>query len=489
MHNLLKKMETNKYITILFLFLFSSVYYMSHFRWLSLLFDKGNYGGDGDIFLCLGLFLKKGMIPYKDFFDHKGPITVLVNYLIEIFTNPKIGAMIVTIIIVTVSLGGVYKILGLFYQHKIRVILTALSLIIFRLYGVGGLTESYCLPFLMWSMYFAVKFIQNSEGGVKHNKWYSFFYGITFAVCLLTRITNALVLCCAIFIGFIILIKNKQWGNIIINIIFFLMGMVCICIPFLVYFTYHDALYDMIYGTLIYNIMYASKTVCHFSLYDYIINIVYYFHLFFVAVIVGILHVKCFKKDKWISYLIIFTSICCIVYQLSGLMYTHYMIAYIPILFVAIGQIKEILQEEKLKRITMIILSVCIVLVAYKYVRIYQNCYNTQTSSSAALYEKEANEILEQIPKQNRNATIAYNVNAYFYLVTEIKPCYKYFILQDWQSSASSDMQNELKDFFASRKAEYIVLSTNGENVFDDVIFQNYEEVYKTQNLRLLKKK
>lgn len=476
-----------KYIVVIQLFLLSLLYWLGHFRWVALLFDKGRLGLDAEIFSCMGAFCKKGMIPYKDCFDHKGPVMVLINYVMQSFANPKVGELVVTVILLTTSLCAVYKILGLFYEGKTQIIITMCSLIIFRLYGVGGLTETYCLPFLMWSIYFIVYFMKNVDEK-EHNKWFAFFYGITFAVCLLTRVTNALVLCCTIFIVLLILVKNKQWKNIIENIIFFVIGTILICLPFIVYFIRKQALYDMVYGTIIYNVLYATGSQQHFVLLDYLKEIIYYLHLFFVAAFVGIVHAKYCKKDKALSYLVVFTSFCCIAFQLMSLMYTHYMIAYIPILFVAIGLLKDLLLNIKAKKLMIVVLSICGVLLAFKSIRIYQDSYITQTSNDRILFREDACQIKNIISDKDKDSVIAYNVAPYFYLATDLQPCYKYFIAQDWQSSASSSMRKELNDFFSSGRAKYIVLNANGENVFDALIAKNYHEIYSNKNLKLLKK-
>ncbi len=474
---------------VIFIFLLSLIYNLSHFKWLSLFSERGGYGGDGDIFSCLGLFMTKGMIPYKEFFDHKGPVTILVNYFIHLFPNNKMSSFFVSVLIVAATLGGIYKILRLFYNRRTVMILLILCLFIFSLFGVGGLTESYCLPFLMWSEYFAVKFFKNHEK-MNHNKWYAFFYGITFAICLLTRVTNALVLCCTMFVGFILLISKRKWKNIFANICFFLIGLGISCLPFIIWFLRIDAFEDMLYGTIIYNVMYATAGMETYDIISYLKEIAYFLYLFFAAVFVGIMHVVSSKKERWISYTVIFTGICCIIFQLSGLMYTHYLIAYIPILVVAIGQIRDILECEKIRKLVILMLAACMLLLAFKSVRIYQDAYKGHTSTSAIEFNKETDRIMEQIPEKDRDEIIAYNVDTHFYLASDVKPCFKYFGLQDWQSKANPKMRNELRMFFSSGKAKYIVVPNGGgENVFDDVIYQRYSEIYQTETMKLLKRK
>lgn len=88
-------------------------------------------------------------------------------------------------------------------------------------YGEGNLTEEYCLPFLIWSFYFAIIYLKSAQEQKAHNKRiHSLFYGITFMVCALTRITNAIPLCIVIIIGLLVMVLEKQWRDIITNAFF-----------------------------------------------------------------------------------------------------------------------------------------------------------------------------------------------------------------------------------------------------------------------------
>lgn len=152
---------------------------------------------------------------------------------------------------------GIFKIIDTL-TVKYSLILSVICVASINFYYEGGnLTEEYCLPFLIWSLYFVLKYLENSEES-EHKPLYTFFYGITFMVGVLTRITNALPVCCGIFIIFIRLIVNKKRKNILHNILMFILGNIVFVLPFIIYFIHKNALYDMIYGMVIYNFKYAT---------------------------------------------------------------------------------------------------------------------------------------------------------------------------------------------------------------------------------------
>ena len=112
--------------------------------------------------------------------------------------------------------------------------------------------------------------------------------------------------------------------------------------------------------------------------------------------------------------------------------------------------------------------------------------------------EKDAKEITKLIPEKSRNSVLAYNVKSEYYIVTDIVPCYKYFMLQDWMCSVNDEMQEEFKEYIESGQAKYIV--ENGENNIynendgtdndlDYIIDEKYEEIGRNDSFVLMKRK
>ena len=103
------------------------------------------------------------------------------------------------------------------------------------------------------------------------------------------------------------------------------------------------------------------------------------------------------------------------------------------------------------------------------------------------IFEEQIQEIMNNIENKDESTIIAYNVGAYFYLAADVKPCYKYCILQDWQTSLDSDMLKEFTNQMESLEAEYIVESNN-QGKMDSFINEHYKEICRTENMKLLKR-
>lgn len=60
-------------------------------------------------------------------------------------------------------------------------------------------------------------------------------------------------------------------------------------------------------------------------------------------------------------------------------------------------------------------------------------------------------------------------------------PCYKYFVIQEWQGNLSPETKGAIYDTFASKQAKWI-LTDNETNIIQDILQNNYLRVNFTEN-------
>ena len=71
---------------------------------------KNSYGIDSPIFMNMGKGILNGDIPYRDLFDHKGPLIFYIDALgWKLFGN-TLGIFIIEVIFMTVDMFFIYKI-------------------------------------------------------------------------------------------------------------------------------------------------------------------------------------------------------------------------------------------------------------------------------------------------------------------------------------------------------------------------------------------
>lgn len=227
--------------------------------------------GDSQIFLTIGKFWAQGKIPYADLFDHKGPFIFWIDMLSFIFTKSRYGVLFFEILSISITVFFFDKIAYLYTKNdKKSIIFSIFSLLFLTLTFEGGnLTEEYCLPFLTVSLYFTLQFIEKYKTRVSfnHNLKHAFFYGITFSICLLTRVTNAISLALSILIIMILLIKEKNFKNLFNNMFSFILGFSIIFLPFAIYFKANNIFYEFLEGTLLFNTKYAISNASWVSTY------------------------------------------------------------------------------------------------------------------------------------------------------------------------------------------------------------------------------
>ena len=420
------------------------------------------FGCDQEIFRMLGRMTKKGLIPYKEFFDHKGPVTITFQWLGCLISEKRIGILTVQAICVFCSLCLTFKLFLLKYSRKLSLILTALMLLTLRFfYGGGNSVEEFCLPFLLLSSYLFCKFcINDKKNSLEHNAKYSIVYGITIAVCMYTRLTNVFPILAILLVGLIYLIKNKLWKNLLFNMIGTVGGVAIVSLPYFIYFYVHGALYDMIFATFIYNIRHGSDYSQAANTAE-LIKIIIYMLILVCTLLMGIYSIRK-KKNELIGYSIIIMSVIGMIMHMKMRFYLHYYIIYIPIIIMGLLCVEGIYKDFKnknsciLAKVTLI--SIVFLLVFTGVKTVISTGDFIKVIKDEKVMTKKNNYMLDIAADIDKKDNIlAYIVPPQFYIITDTYPCYRNFILQDQQTRYDKDLRSGFEKDLKSLKAKYIV--------------------------------
>ena len=147
------------------------------------------YSGDSPFFLTIGKYWSKGMIPYIDLWDQKGPIIFFMNMLGWIITDSRSGVFLVQIVSLFITLIALQRFLRLKYSIMASAGLTAFFLAgLTYVYQWGNTVEEYLLPWMLIGLYYLYQWILKAESGdFCHDPKYAFFYGIVGAYCFWSR--------------------------------------------------------------------------------------------------------------------------------------------------------------------------------------------------------------------------------------------------------------------------------------------------------------
>lgn len=163
-------------------------------------FTLGIHYTDSSVFIYVAKVILNGGMPYRDTFDHKGPLIYLIDAAGLLIDN-NYGIWVIELITIFSIFLFTYKIACLskcdFWQ---KIFVMILGTIIFRGYLQGGnFVEEYACAFIIVTLYIFLKFFANT----KLKSYEIMFCGMSLgAVCML-RINMAMlwpVMCLAVLV-------------------------------------------------------------------------------------------------------------------------------------------------------------------------------------------------------------------------------------------------------------------------------------------------
>lgn len=448
------------------------------------------YGDDSAQFQTIGKAWGDGLLPYINMYDHKGPLIFFIDMLGFYLTDSSTGIMLLQVLFMFVTLLFLYKMTQLVSSSKcygIGAIILSLCLFHFA-YSRGNFTEEYCLTFISICTYFQIKYLTavHDQSKLSHEPLHTLLYGLSLGVCLLTRVTNGITICAGTLIICCILLKNKKYKNLLWNAFCFMVGFLLIFTPFAVYFAANNAFYDFMYGTLLYNIEYQAQMTSwlrNTTLYSVIEFTLVHFSAF-VIFIVAILALHR-RKPAFAIYCFLCGILEVYIFT-SGAGYGHYTIITLPqaIIFLNEIYIMEVKTKRDLfvkKMFSGLTVAFCIVCASVLLKRII-DLHNEYKDYNEVGYE----ELLDMIPEDERNSFVAYGGSVFkqLYLLNDITPCYKYFVIQEWHAGFSEQTREDIRQVFLNGNAKWI-LTEDSTEVIQDILDSRYTVVTEKDQYKL----
>ena len=216
-------------------------------------------GVDSEIFKIMGIGILEGKVPYRDLFDHKGPVIFFINALGQLISPGRAGLFLLQTVSLSCAFVLIYKISRLFSSVKKSVAIALLIGLFVTALGIGGnQVEEWELPWQLLSVYLALKYLLGFEKNPIHLPVYTLIYGICFGIVSFTRLNDG-ALIGGMMIGFAaFLILKKQQRQLPLNIALFLSGWALTAVPVLLYFGRNGALSEFFYGSYTHNFLYAA---------------------------------------------------------------------------------------------------------------------------------------------------------------------------------------------------------------------------------------
>ena len=254
-------LSKNKICILFFLFYsFLIVFFCSQF---SPLYDF-NHSPDVSIYHTIGKGILFDKIPYKDLFDHKGPLIFFI-YALGYFIYPDslFGMFILSSISLSISITAIYFLSKLF----IKVYLSIISAMVYPVFWViflqfGGSAEEFILTFMVVSLAFFIYYFKHNT--VIHNPFIMFLHGVMFISVFLIKLNLVIFWIPFLIYIFLNLLLNKLYKNLFTNAISFICGCLFVLIPLFIYFLINDAFSDFFTAYIVLNLQYGRVDIVNY---------------------------------------------------------------------------------------------------------------------------------------------------------------------------------------------------------------------------------
>jgi len=466
-------------ISIIFLYVFSGC--------TTPLFN--HYGGDSSIFMMMAKMVIAGKIPYVDFFDHKGPMLIFIEIIgINLHPDDRTGIFILQIINLTFIQILAFKCSRCFLSvpNSLTVILLALIAFSFTIVG-GNSSEEYSIFFAFLSLFYTIHFSLSPSFYIK--SCHLFVMGICGAITFWIRINNSgVVLACILFI-FLISLIHKNYNNIKKIIIYFSLGFLAITVPILLYLIYNNALEEMIYATIIFNLKYTD--VGFIEALEIERNPILHFIKSWIALLIQLSGTILFyfkTKNRTVTFLSAILLVICYFSTHIGPAYYHYMTLNLPGMVLGIILILYVFMSGPTKSRYSWVLSfiVLIMLTVYTIGKYNYKVYRTVQDDTS--YINETKKIIGMVPGEDRPYVYAHDTSSRFWQIAGLIPNYKYFINQERHILYDPDIIPDIRQMLEDSPPKWIVINKQEyirNKDFLSFLNQKYIFTAKTKHLEL----
>lgn len=290
---------------------------------------------DSNVFKYVAMVMSRGGMPYKDAFDHKGPLLYIINYLGQAIAFYR-GIWVIEYITIFGTFYMMYK-TSRFYCGRAAscFIVTLASTPLTEYFEGGNLTEEYAMLCIAASIYIFLDYFLNE----KINRFRLVICGLCFGAVLMLRanmISVWMVFCISVLVWNIIKRKKIPWNYLI----YFLIGSSLLVAPICVWLIKGEAFSYFVNDYIIFNLKYSTANGGA-NIYNKYTSIMTFLgcNMFLIS-LMTIIYMISIKKNRFfdVTYLI-YMLLTLFLISMSGLSFGHYGMILIPAFTYPLSQI------------------------------------------------------------------------------------------------------------------------------------------------------
>lgn len=352
-------------------------------------------GKDSAVFQTVAMMMERGFMPYRDSFDHKGPLLYIINYLGK-QVSPVWGLWFIEVIFMWTNLFMMYRIARLVCGHIAScgiMTLSTLPMLLHNYFEGGNFVEEYAMPFIAAALYIFLDYLLNG----RISKPRLIICGACMGcVCLLrvNMIPVWIVFCIYIFIR---CIREREFASLGRFICFFLIGFCIATFPVLAWLGLNGAFTAFWNDYILFNLDYTAGSGGIAEIKDKIETFMEFFlqpmavlSFLFTAYMAYITKAK--ERSIYCIY-----AVCLVISILfaaiSGRVYWHYVMILVPVLVFPLAALckhceNEIINAKGLsgRKVALIILLTVAMLPHFVYF-VYLNFMAKADTASTGIFE------------------------------------------------------------------------------------------------------
>lgn len=257
--------------------------------WVSPIFHDA-YGYDSSWYSMMGRAITQGMVPYRDYFDLKGPVFFFIEAIGQAFIRGRNGIFLIECVAAAVSCVFIWKTCLLYVRRwQACIILLLTALVAMGPFWGGNTCEEYMLPFNYVCIYLTMKYLK--YGYYDEYSEPALVFGLSFGIMLLSKVTTCAPMAACGVTVLIVLIRAKL-ARLIPGILgYFALGFAIIFVPVCVYFALNGAFNDFIYAAFIFAYKRGTDYYEKFS-YDWEVKMIICYICFLVTLLVPVKRVS-----------------------------------------------------------------------------------------------------------------------------------------------------------------------------------------------------
>ena len=504
-----------------------SFLFMLAFSFWTSPYYKNWYGCDASFFTLVGRGMLNGKIPYRDFYDLKGPYFFFIQALGQLIRRGQTGIFVLQTAALFLSLILIYRIGRLYISHKktLGVMVFFLWPYVAMIWG-GNCLEEFCLPLNLLVIYLNLKAYgtfppdncgnadddmpdspettagENAKDTEVCKNKAAMITGICFGIMTFSKITAGAPLI-GLTIGiFILHIIRREFKPLLFYILYFMLGTFMSFVPLLVYYGYHGSILKMLYCTFVFGFKRSSDLSQALSL-NLEIKLT---GVIFVIVFV-LLHTFSRRRKpesadrasssrniddsllpRSLSILLLPMAIVTYLALHLGDAFIYYFITEMPCLITAL--ILFIKLYDPLILFKTLKQSICWMLLfifvfhftkdsinsADMFIRgnddEFQQAYYTNSKNMGAL-----------IPAYDRNSVFSFDIDMQWYEINGILPCNRYPINLQYFIALEPSIESDLFEFLEKTPPKWMICSNTLQDYLpqmNEIILRKYDCIYST---------